>query len=118
MERSRFYGANIRPSLAPPTQPVGQDKNIDILSLDDQKKARYKQDTWHRNVLVWWMMVIVSLWLVSVLLITAFNNPWCLRVSETVLVTLLATTTVNVLGLAYVILTGLFGGAVRRYKRK
>lgn len=62
------------------------------------------------------MMAVVSIWLIAVLLFTAFNKPWCLFIDNKVLITLLATTTVNVLGLANIILGGLFN--VRRFHEK
>lgn len=83
--------------------------DFDILPIEKQESIRFGQDTKHRKCLVYWMMVVVSIWLISVLLITTFNNPWCLNIDKKVLITLLATTTINVLGLANIILDGLFG---------
>lgn len=88
--------------------------DIDSLPLDRQEAIRYGQDTKHRKWLVCWMMGLVSIWLLVVLLITMFNTPWCLYIKDNVLITLLATTTLNVLGLANIILNGLFPG----YKKK
>ena len=51
-------------------------------------------------------MWIIPIWLIAVLLITAFTSP-C-RVSDTVKTTLLVTTTANVIGLALVVLKGMF----------
>jgi len=79
-------------------------KNPDILSLEEQQALRFRQDTKHRNTLVWWMMSVVSMWLLAVLLITAF-----ISVDAKVLCILLATTTINILGLSKIILNGLFG---------
>lgn len=65
------------------------------------------------------MMGVVSIWLIAVLLFTTFNKPWCLDIDDKVLVTLLATTTLNVLGLANIILDGLFnGGSFSFFKKK
>lgn len=88
--------------------------NSDELSLENQEALRFKQDTKHRQQLVCWMMCIVSIWLFTVLLITAFNIPWCLGIDKQVLITLLATTTVNVLGLSRIVLNGLFGSRKRK----
>ena len=81
----------------------------------EQEKIRYLQlrnddlenANAHRTTLVYWMIVVVSAWLV----ITAgiVITQLCLnQLSDTVLCTLLTTTTVNVLGLAVIVLRGLF----------
>ncbi len=87
----------------------------DKKGLEEQEKERFAQDTKQRHLLVIWMIIVISGWLICVILFTAFNNPWCLKISDTVLVTLLATTTANVLGLPAIILKDLFGG--RRYRK-
>ena len=79
--------------------------NPDDCNLARQQAFRYAQDTAHRKRLITWIMWIIPVWLVAVLLITAFGCD----VSETVKVTLLATTTINVIGLALVVLKGMFG---------
>lgn len=61
------------------------------------------QDILHRKILVFWVMGIVSLWLLAVLYIIVWRE-----LSDTVKITLLTTTTVNILGLPYIILKGLF----------
>jgi hypothetical protein len=92
-------------------------EDFDVLSIDKQEALRFSQDTRHRAVLVWWMIILVSIWLLSVLLFASFNKAWCLNISDNVLITLLATTTINVLGLSKIILGGLFGNN-RYYRRK
>lgn len=83
--------------------------DFDTMSIERQKSIRFGQDTKHRKWLVLWMMIIVSFWLVVVLMTTIFNDLWHFNISQGVMITLLATTTVNVLGLANIILNGLFG---------
>ena len=83
--------------------------DVDILPLTKQEAIRFGQDTRHRKWLVVWMIIVVSVWLTVVLLITMFNKPWRLYITEKILITLLATTTINVLGLSKIILNGLFG---------
>ena len=80
--------------------------NPDSQPLSKQEESyndRYKQDTAHRKTLVIWVMCVVSIWLIAVLAITIL----C-QVSDNVKITLLATTTVNILGLPLIILKGLF----------
>lgn len=79
-------------------------ENQDYKSLDQQEADRFGQDTKHRRTLVRWTMVLISAWLAFVLAIVV----WCTRLSDVVLTTLLATTTVNVLGLAKIVLGNLF----------
>jgi len=91
--------------------------NVDQFGMDEQERIRFAQDTKHRGRLVLWMMWVVSIWLAAVLLFTAFNKLLCLDIDNKVLITLLATTTLNVLGLARIILGGLFSGR-SFYKKK
>ena len=99
----------------PVASPTSID-NADELSLKDQEIRRFAQDTTHRKVLVCWMMWVVSLWLGAVLLITIFNGLLNLQIDNNVLITLLATTTINVLGLSRIVLNGLFGSRNRKRK--
>ena len=92
-------------------QPEGVEFGVDA----EQEKIRYLQlqnddlenANAHCKKLVTWMIVVVSAWLV----ITAgiVIAQLCLdHLSDTVLCALLTTTTVNVLGLAVIVLRGLF----------
>lgn len=78
-----------------------QQPDIDDLSMNEQIKERYGQDTRFRKHLAHWVMWIVPVWLGCVLFIITFNNPFCFNLDSKVLITLLATTTVNVLGGVY-----------------
>lgn len=102
--------------ISSPNENVGLIDNADALSLEAQEVRRFEQDTRHRHTLVRWMMWVVSLWLVIVLAITVFNKTLCLGIETSVLITLLATTTLNVLGLSRIVLGGLFGYQRRKYK--
>lgn len=92
--------------------------NADSMDMNQQKRIRFSQDTKHRRQLVIWMMCVVSAWLLIVLFIVVFNGILKLSVSDNVMITLLATTTVNVLGLANIILNGLFGGSRPLFQRR
>lgn len=89
-------------------------ENVDALSLDAQEVLRFAQDTKHRRRLVCWMMWVVSLWLIAVLFIVISNQKMDLQIDNKVLITLLATTTVNILGLSRIVLNGLFGSQRRK----
>ena len=56
-----------------------------------------------------WVAWVVSLWLLIVINVIIANAKLKLGMESEVQITLLATTTVNVLGLAYIVLKGLFG---------
>ena len=90
----------------PSEQGVG---NVDIETLKDQKKERYEQDTKQRKSLARWVMWATSIWLGLVLVVVFFQGFGLLALTSSVLNVLLATTTLNVLGLAYIVLNGLFG---------
>lgn len=88
-----------------------QDQDIDSDDLTLQKKRfenqRYKEDTESRKKLAYWAATVVSVYLLFVLIILILNyNIICL--SDTVLSVLLGTTTLNVLGLMYIVLKGYF----------
>lgn len=77
------------------------------VSPEDLKKDRYKKDTAHRQRLVITVMIIIIGWLLAVMTLLFF----CLfrtGLSDAVLIALLGTTTVNVLGLAAIVLKGFF----------
>ncbi|QNF32532.1 hypothetical protein HUW51_07255 [Adhaeribacter swui] len=87
------------------------DPDIDADDLTAQRRRfenqRYREDTSHRKWLGIWTAVVVTCWLVAVLLILVFNERY-IRLGDTVLTSLLATTTLNVLGLSYIVLRGHF----------
>lgn len=82
--------------------------DVDDKSLHQQIKSRYSQDTLYRKHLAKWVMWIVPGWLIAVVLILIFTGVKLFDLDPSVLISLLATTTVNVLGLAYIVLKGIF----------
>lgn len=86
---------------------VSSNQDVDEESLSKQKRIRYGQDTRFRKHLAHWVMWIVPLWLLLVLSIIASCGLKWMGLSSNVLITLLATTTANVLGLAYIVLKGI-----------
>ena len=71
------------------------------------RNARYEEDTVHRRRLSTWASIIVSIWLIAVLFIITRNTS-VYKLSDTVMVALLTTTTFNVLGMMFIVLRGLF----------
>jgi hypothetical protein len=91
-------------------QELTRFRDIDSLDYDSQRKAyaneRYKSDTRDRKWLAEWVVALVSIWLLFVLLILI--NKETLKLSDTVLVALLGTTTLNIIGLSAIVLRGHF----------
>lgn len=100
------YSFDIADLLAP-GKSISRDN--DVKTMEEQEAERFGQDTRLRKVLAIWTMVIISSWLLAVLLILVFKDT----LKSEVLITLLATTTINVLGLPKIILEGLFRGRKR-----
>ena len=98
--------------------------DYDSLSLEDQEKKakidRIKQDTNDRRWLAQWASSLVSLWLFAVIILLFCNNQRFTfnlvghnvdimpAINDNVLIALLATTTLNVLGLTVIVLRGYF----------
>ena len=93
-----------------------EDIDIDSENLAIQKQLRrleamrYSSDTIDRKWLAKWTAIVVSVWLLTVLLILLFNKRH-IGLGDTVLIALLGTTTLNVLGLSYIVLKGHFRDA-------
>ncbi|MDR1182883.1 MAG: hypothetical protein LBL13_12995 [Bacteroidales bacterium] len=88
--------------------PIVDIDNLDVNTQKFLKYERYKQDTKERKLLSHWVITVVSAWLFFTLLILAFNHPWRLNISEAVCCMLLGTTTINILGLVFIVLKDLF----------
>lgn len=88
--------------------PVPSLNNVDNAPLQEQIN-RYHQDTEQRLFLAKWVVWVSSIWLGFVLAILIMCGFKWIELDVVVLNVLLATTTANVLGLAYIVLKGLFG---------
>jgi|GEM_PF-976957 len=88
-----------------------KDPDIDADGIEEQKRKlenqRYKDDSEYRIRLAIWTRWTVSAWLGTVLLILCLNG-YLFFLSDAVLIALVCTTTLNVLGLAYIVLKGYF----------
>lgn len=92
---------------------INTPNNIDIQNKNYQERLRYQQNTQHRDYLVNWVVITNSIWLIIVIIIVIAHGAKgpsvdLFNLSDKVIITLLGTTTVNVLGLAYIVLKGLF----------
>lgn len=97
------------------TPPEASTNDNDERSLKEQerrfnedKRIRYNSDTRWRCRFSWWVIGVDSGWLLAILIILFLNNS-VLHLADSVLIVLLGTTTVNVIGLAFIVLKGLFG---------
>lgn len=79
--------------------------NKDITPEED----RFRQNTELRGTLSRVFTIIIAFWLLAVILILVGNN-FNYRLSDSVLITLLTTTTIQVLGMMVIILWDLFPG--------
>lgn len=77
--------------------------------LGNAKIGRFLEDTKLRRHLTYIFSVIIFLWFAAVISILYFNdNLLYLNLSENVLITLLTTSSVNVIGMMLIILKNLF----------
>jgi hypothetical protein len=88
------------------------DKDIDsadwYIQAQTLKNRRFEEDTQHRSWLAQWAITVVTLWLLVVVLILCNKDQ--LNLSDNVLIALLGTTTLNILGLSFIVLRGHFRG--------
>lgn len=80
--------------------------------LEAARRNRYESDTDDRKWLAQWSATVVSMWLLATLMILCCNSER-FHLSDTVLNVLLGTTTLNVLGLSFIVLKGLFPSSSR-----
>lgn len=71
------------------------------------KKDRYIKDTKTRSRLAYGVSVFVGVYIISIVFLVYMRNAKD-KLNDYVLITFLSTTTVNILGLMYIVLKGLF----------
>lgn len=113
---------NLSPLLSQMSENIPQatkddSKDFDNSTMEEQERERYKADTGLRNQLCKWIMFLIPSWLAVVFVILIISNFWG-NLSTSVLCTLLGTTTVEVIGLPYIILEGLFRANGHRKRRR
>lgn len=100
-----FFAERI-PQTTSPVDPI--DTNIDTQNKEEQESERFKQDTHYRKFFSIWVMTVVPVWLFLVMVLLFLSAFGLCGLPVAVMTTLLATTTVNILGLAFIVLRGLF----------
>ena len=83
-------------------------QNPDKNDMEEQEKERFKQDTKFRKHFSNWVMWIVPIWLLLTMMLMIFTGFGLTSFSDGAIVALLTTTTANVLGLAHIVLKGMF----------
>lgn len=85
-------------------------KNVNQLNNDikpELKNGRFRTDTILRLILSCLFTAIIGTWLGFVIYILCKNNIW-FKLSDNVLITLLTTTTIQIIGMMVIILRNLF----------
>lgn len=95
----------------PKSSSLSEKEDIDAAGLSQQKTLyeliRYHHDTQNRDWLAKWAAYVVSIWL-SFVLIILFLNTAFFKLDKAIVIALLGTSSVNVLGLSYIVLKGYF----------
>lgn len=91
----------------PPTKPSILQKP-DALEEIDPPTERYKDTSQLRRHTGYWVMIVVSQWLFIVICLVILVGLKSLKLNDSVIITLLGTTTVNIIGLPFVLLKGLY----------
>ena len=78
--------------------------------LHDEDLKNRKQDRKERRRYAEHIFTLISLWLFTVLFILMINTKAGLRLSDSVIITLITTTTASVLGLFVIVINYLFKG--------
>lgn len=83
--------------------------NYNKKTLSALKKKRFQDNTKLRSRLSLWAFLILSVWIISVIVILFFNEAvFC--ISDNVLITLLSTTTINIIGIVLIVMKDIFNG--------
>lgn len=80
----------------------------DLSEKIDPPTERYKDTSQLRRHTGYWVMTVVSQWLFVVICLVILVGLKSLELNDSVIITLLGTTTVNIIGLPYVLLKGLY----------
>nr|DAN71207.1 MAG TPA: hypothetical protein [Caudoviricetes sp.] len=80
----------------------------DLLEKIDPPTERYKDTSQLRRHTGYWVMIVVSQWLFVVICLVILVGLRSLELTDSVIITLLGTTTVNIIGLPFVLLKGLY----------
>ena len=79
-----------------------------LIKSDNHKKQRYEKDTKTRTRLAYGTSIFIEVYIICVCVLVWFTGLQKIKLSNPVFMTFLSTTTVNVLGLMYIILSGMF----------
>ncbi|THF52885.1 hypothetical protein E6C50_01370 [Flavobacterium supellecticarium] len=80
-------------------------------------KRRYDETTDLRNILAKVFTILITFWLLAVMLLLTGNTA-TYKLSDSVLITLLTTTTIQILGMMVIILFDLFPGGKKEKSKE
>lgn len=86
-------------------------------TLFNAVKRRYDETTDLRNILAKVFTILITFWLLAVMLLLTGNTS-TYKLSDSVLITLLATTTIQFLGMMVIILCDLFPGGKKEKSKE
>jgi len=89
-------------------QKQQEEKHQQELEKLKQEVKRMEENTYERKSLSYWVRCVIPSWLSFTAISFILNGFNIIKISESVMITLLGTTTANVLGLGYILLKGLF----------
>lgn len=91
-------------------------KNYAVKTTEELKARRYSMNTHLRTILSGWAALLTGCWLWKVGEILVHNSERY-HLSDAVLITLLGTTTLNVIGIITIVMTDLFNGKSEDHNR-
>jgi hypothetical protein len=77
----------------------------DMLLQDREDREQIRNQ---RKIYAIWIFIILSGWLLSIIVITIFCGLKIFHLNDNVLITIFGTTTINILGLSYIVANYLF----------
>lgn len=86
-------------------------------TLFNAVKRRYDETTDLRNILAKVFTILITFWLLAVMLLLTGNTA-TYKLSDSVLITLLTTTTIQILGMMVIILFDLFPGGKKEKSKE
>lgn len=81
---------------------------IELHRIVENTKARRRLEKWASRVIVFYLVIVLLIVIFNYASIQPFNKLGTMSISEPVMITILSTTTVNIIGLGLIVLRGHF----------
>lgn len=105
----KIIGLELSNSVLPPDVSTTNNDELPIYKQEALYNNRYKQDTDWRCRLSWWVVICDSVWILFIIIVVLLQGTDVISLNDVVVISLLGAATANVLGLAFIVLKGLFG---------